>query len=67
MSDELVTLSTHSTILEAEMVKALLEGEGIEVFIQHPHANALYPGVLGEIKVQIREEDVEVAREILDG
>ena len=66
MTDDLLTVSTHTTIIEAELAKNLLEAAGIEASIHAPHANALYPGVLGEIMLQVREEDLERATEALE-
>ena len=65
MSD-LVTLSTHANVIEAEMVRSVLADAGIEAFIQNPNAHGLYPGVLGEVKLQISEEDLEEARQLLE-
>lgn len=61
MDEKLVTISTHGTIMYAEIEKSLLESEGIEGFIRNLFANALYPGLLGEVELQVREEDVEKA------
>ncbi|NOY86989.1 MAG: DUF2007 domain-containing protein [Deltaproteobacteria bacterium] len=65
MKENLVTISTHGTIMEAEIEKSLLESEGIEGFIRNLYANALYPGLLGEVELQVREEDVEKALDVL--
>lgn len=62
----LITVSTHGSVLEAELAKSLLEGEGIDAFIHASFSHDLYPGVLGEVMLQVREEDLEQAREILD-
>jgi len=66
MTETIVTLSTHPTMVEAELVKNILEAAGIQAFIHAPHANALYPGVLGEVMVQVRESDLEGARNALE-
>ena len=65
MTDDLKTVSTHRTVLEAELVKSLLEAEGIEAFIHAPHAHDLYPGVLGEVMLQVRDRDMEDALKVL--
>ncbi|UCG38014.1 MAG: DUF2007 domain-containing protein [bacterium] len=67
MADTLVTLSTHATVLEAELVRGRLLSAGIEAHIHAPHANALYPGVLGEVRLQVSREDLDMARRILAG
>jgi len=66
MSDDLVTVSTHPTMVEAELAKNILESAGIEAFIHAPHANALYPGVLGEVMLQVKAGDLEKARDALE-
>ncbi|MGD8353644.1 MAG: DUF2007 domain-containing protein [Pseudomonadota bacterium] len=66
MTDDLVTVSTHPTMVEAEMAKGILEAAGIEAYIHAPHANALYPGVLGEVMLQVREEDLKKAEQALE-
>ncbi len=63
--EALVTVSTHGSVLEAELAKSLLEGDGIYAFIHAPHSHDLYPGVLGEVMLQVRERDLKRAREIL--
>ncbi len=66
MRDEFITVSTFQTVLEAELARSVLEAAGIESFIHAPHANALYPGILGEVKLQVREDDLDTAKDILD-
>jgi hypothetical protein len=66
MPDDLVTVSTHTTMVEAELAKGVLEAAGIEAFIHAPHANALYPGVLGEVMLQVKASDLEKAEEALE-
>lgn len=65
MTEKLVTVSSHPNMVEAELAKSILESAGIDAHIHAPHANALYPGVLGEIMLQVRAEDLEGAREAL--
>ena len=61
----LITLSTHATVFEAEMIRSVLADAGIESFILNPNAHGLYPGVLGEVKLQVREDQLESAKQIL--
>ena len=63
--NDLVILSTHANVIEAEMVRAVLADAGIEGFILNPNAHGLYPGVLGDVKLQVREEDLEEAEKLL--
>ena len=66
MTDELETVSTHSNMVEAELAKSILELDGIEAYIHAPHANALYPGVLGGIMLQVRASDLKRALVVLE-
>jgi len=66
MKEELKTVSTHPTMVEAEMAKNLLESAGIEAYIHAPHANALYPGVLGEVMLQVKVSDLQGALQALE-
>ena len=66
MSEDLVTVSTHPNIVEAELAKSILELDEIEAYIHAPHANALYPGVLGEIMLQVRASDLQRALIVLE-
>lgn len=66
MSEWVELLFTYDEI-EAQIVKELLEGEGISVVINSTKITP-YPvsiGRMGEVRVMIREEDMEKAREIL--
>ena len=65
MTEELETVSTHPNLVEAEMAKNMLEAAGIEAYIHAPHSNALYPGLLGDIKLQVKASDLEKAQEAL--
>ena len=65
MKDDLVTVDSFLNTVEAEMAKALLDAEGIEAFIHAPHAHDLYPGALGEVRLQVRERDLARAKEVL--
>ena len=65
MNEELKTVSTHATMVEAELAKSLLALVGIEAYIHAPHANALYPGVLGEIMLQVKASDLQEAKRVL--
>ena len=66
MEEEFVTISTHPNIVEAEMAKSMLEAAGIEAYIHAPHSNALYPGVLGGIMLQVKSSDLERALDALE-
>lgn len=65
---ELVTVARYSMPYEAHLAKARLEAEGIPVFIADEHLlsiNWLYTPAVGGIKVQVPEDWVDAARDIL--
>jgi len=64
-ANELVTITSVSQHYEAYMLKALLEEEGIDVFLQDEIFAQLYTNALGGIKIQVPNKDAERAREVL--
>jgi len=66
MTDDLVTVSTHTNLIEAELAKNILETAGIEAHIHAPHSTALYPGLLGEIKLQVKASQLQSALDALE-
>lgn len=67
MKDKWVELLVTYDSLEAEMIKDLLESGEIPVVIRSAKVNP-YPvnlGKIGEVKVFVREEDLEKAEEVL--
>lgn len=66
MSEWVEILFTYDDV-EAQIVKKLLEGEGIEVALRSMKMRP-YPvsiGKIGEVKLMVREEELERAKEIL--
>jgi len=66
MSEWVEILFTYDEI-EAQIVKRLLEGEGIQVVFNSMKMRP-YPvsiGKMGEVKLMVREEELERAKEIL--
>lgn len=67
MNDNWVELLVTYDSLEAEMIKDLLESGEIPVVIRSAKVSP-YPvnvGKIGEVKVLVREEDLEKAKEVL--
>jgi hypothetical protein len=68
MSQELVTIATFLTAHEAQMARGLLEANEMECFMADEAmtriASHLIP-MIGGMKLQVRPEDVEKARELL--
>ena len=63
------TLCTFSTLDEAQLARMKLEGSGIEAFIPDEtmaQMNWLYTNAIGGIRLQVREDDLESARDVLE-
>ncbi len=65
MVEKLVTIATFVNPIDANLAKIKLASEDIDCFLADEYAVAVYSGVVGEIKLQVRQSDVERAREIL--
>lgn len=66
MTTQLVTVATFATAHEAAMARGMLEAEGVEVFLADEAMSRIYLSVVtGGIKLQVRAEDAETARELL--
>ena len=67
MPNQLVTLQTFPLLMEAQVVKSRLDAEGIQSFITDEHVMNLnfYSNAVGGVRLQVRAEDLERAREAL--
>ena len=63
MSDDLVTIYTSMDEIQAELIKSVLEGEGIQSFLENEN-QALIAGCI-PVKVQVRTSDVQRAKEFI--
>lgn len=64
----LVTIATYSNISELAIAKGRLEADGIACFVQDEltvQVYNFYEQAIGGVKLQVNEEDVETARQIL--
>jgi hypothetical protein len=60
----MVTLRTCSGLEEAGVIKSVLAGSGVESFV--PDENSvLWSNAIGGIRVQVAEEDVDRANDVL--
>jgi hypothetical protein len=69
---DLITVYTSTTNAELVIAQSLLEGAGIEYFVKGAAVSGLFAGgqigynpVTGPIKLQVRSEDEDEAREVL--
>lgn len=61
-----VTVARYLDVTEAQLARVRLGGEGIEAFvIEGAGFNPLLSGAVGGVQLQVRERDIDRAREIL--
>ncbi|HOK44580.1 MAG TPA: DUF2007 domain-containing protein [Bryobacteraceae bacterium] len=66
MSGSLVTVETFLIAHEAEMARGYLEAHGIDVFLADREMSRIHVSpLIGGVKLQVRAEDQERARELL--
>ena len=63
MEDKLVTLAIH-TFEKAQMLKMILESEGIEVYIHN--VNQIQPVISAGVRVRMKESDLPHALRIIE-
>ncbi|MDR3060858.1 MAG: universal stress protein [Dysgonamonadaceae bacterium] len=63
MEDKLITLAIH-TFQKAQLLKTLLESEGIEVYLHN--VNLIQPVVSSGVRVRIKESDLPAALKIIE-
>lgn len=63
MEDKLVTIAIH-TFQKAQIIKMLLESEGIEVYLHN--VNLIQPVVSSGVRVRIKESDLPAALRIIE-
>jgi hypothetical protein len=65
--DELVTVATFPDVAEAELAKERLESEGINAFVPDALAGGVMPYLAQStgVRVQVKADDAERAREVL--
>ncbi|MEW6568201.1 MAG: DUF2007 domain-containing protein [Chloroflexota bacterium] len=69
MDDEVVTIETVSGMLEAEILRGLLESAGIRVWLSHEAAGTavgLGVGPLAEVDINVQQQDENLARHIVE-
>lgn len=69
MSNDWVSVAEYHNSLDADLAKAELELEDIECQVTGDYENRALPamGVMGPVRVLVRESDVARAREVLQG
>ena len=65
---ELITIKTFDNSIDAHLLKIELENEGIECYIYDEHTVTVFPlysNAVGGIKLYVKNEDAEMAKQIL--
>ncbi len=65
MVEKLVTIATYGNPIEANLARIKLASEDIDCFLAGENAVAVYGNIVGTVKLQVRQSDVERATEIL--
>lgn len=68
MNKNLTVVAIYSTIFEADLAKARLEGEGIRAFVANSNIigmNWLYSNAVGGVRLEVETHNVTNAKEIL--
>jgi hypothetical protein len=68
MDYETVIVRTYANEAEAELARAVLEGNGISAVVLRDSAGGMLPSMplISEIRLAVRVQDVDEAREILE-
>lgn len=69
MAEDFVEIATTSGPVQAEILRGLLEAQGIEVVLRRESAGTAYGigvGPLGEVTVCVRATDENAARSLVD-
>jgi nucleotide-binding universal stress UspA family protein len=63
MKDQIITITT-CPYARAQLIKARLEGEGIECFLSN--INLIQPGIASGVRIKIKREDADKAYALID-
>ncbi len=69
MPNELVKVETVSGLIEAEILRGLLEAAGVAAELSHEAALSVYSfgiGRMARVEVMVRAEQEDLARKIID-
>lgn len=68
MAEELVMIDDGVDMMEAEILRSMLEAYGIQVLLSEEAAGAVFgvtSGPLGQVEVWVRTDQAEAARQLL--
>ena len=64
-SESLVVLQTYDNTMQAEIAKSMLESAGIYAVLHGEYMSSIYAAVAFPVRLMVKPEDVEEARNIL--
>jgi hypothetical protein len=64
-ADDLVTLATFPSVINAEIAKGLLETNGIEAFVANELTGGIMPYLPSTVRLSVARRDEARARELL--
>lgn len=59
MDQKLKTVFRASTLIEANIVKGMLESHGIRTFIQGEHTATAYGGLVAGLDIRLQVDDID--------
>ena len=68
VTDDATLVARYPDAIQAEFAKSVLQGSGIDCFLDVPHTAAMFPHYVfaaGWVSLFVREGDLERAREVL--
>lgn len=68
MLDEIVAVESAAGMIDATLLKSLLEAQGIDVWLSHESASTavgLGVGPTAEVQIMVRQDQAQKAREII--
>ena len=60
------TIRTYVNAVEAEMVRQMLENEGVRTYVMDENMGSMFHVAVGGVKLMVDDADVEKAEEILN-
>ena len=60
------TIRTYVNVVEAEMVRQMLENEGVRAYVMDENMGSMFHVAVGGVKLMVDDADVEKAIEILE-
>lgn len=60
------TIRTYVNAVEAEMVRQMLENEGVRAYVMDENMGSMFHVAVGGVKLMVDDADVEKAEEILN-